>query len=141
YVPLRYLTWTTPPPLGRCLVLLAYWCVIIYMVAAGSVVKDLYFWERIAFRNAWVSITQVPLVYLLATKLNPISLITGVGHERLNWLHRWVARTLFVTATLHGFHFWTQWVIADFVEIELEIMPSVKYGLGAWAVILWSAVT
>lgn len=110
-------------------------------MASGSIIKDAYFWERIAFRNAWVSITQLPLTYLLATKLNWISLITGVSHERLNWLHRWVARTLFVTATVHGFHFWRQWVLADFVEIELEIMPSVKYGLGAWAVLLWSAVT
>lgn len=112
------------------------------MMAAGSVVRDAYFWERIAFRNAWVSVTQVPLVYMLAMKsINPVSLLTGLSHERLNWLHRWVARTLLVTATVHGFHFWRQWVIADFVALELKIMPSVKYGLGAWAVLLWSAAT
>lgn len=141
YVPFRYLTWTSPPPLGRIIILAVYWAVVIYMMAADSVKKDLYFWERVAFRNAWVSVTQVPLVYMLAMKFNPISLITGVSHERLNWLHRWVSRTLFVTATVHGFHFWSQWVIADFVEIELEIMPMVKYGLGAWAVLLWTFVT
>ena len=141
YVPLRRLTWTSPPPLGRCLLLLAYWAVVIYLMAAGSVIKDAYFWERIAFRNAWVTVTQIPLAYMLAMKINPITLITGVSHERLNWMHRWVARTIFVTATVHGFHFWRQWVIADFVELELEIMPSVKYGLGAWAVLLWSFVT
>ncbi|KAJ3493947.1 hypothetical protein NLG97_g4398 [Lecanicillium saksenae] len=47
---------------------------------------------------------------------------------------------MFVTVTCHGFHFWTEWVRADFVEYELELMPMVKYGLGAWAILLWSVV-
>ncbi|SPO04579.1 related to ferric reductase (metalloreductase) [Cephalotrichum gorgonifer] len=141
HVPLRRLSWASPPPLGRVLILLAYWAVIVYMMAAGAVVDDAYFWERIGFRNAWVTVTQVPLLYMLSMKINPITLVTGLSHERLNWLHRWVARTVFVTATMHGFHFWTQWVRADFVELELRIMPLVKYGLGAWAVLLWNVVT
>ncbi|EFQ32844.1 ferric reductase like transmembrane component [Colletotrichum graminicola M1.001] len=138
YIPVRGLRWATPPPLGHVLVLLAYWAVIIYMMANDAVVKDAYFWERIGFRNAWVTLMQMPLVYLLSMKVSPVSLIADISHERLNWLHRWVGRTMFVTATVHGFHFWTEWVRADFVEEQLSILPSIKYGLGAWGLLVWT---
>ncbi|EQL01135.1 Flavoprotein transmembrane component [Ophiocordyceps sinensis CO18] len=105
-----------------------------------AILDDAYYWERIGYRNAWVSLMQLPLLYLLAIKCNPVGWLVGVGHERLNWLHRWVARTMLVTATVHGFHFWTEWARADFVAYELAIMPLVKYGIAAWAVLLWSVV-
>lgn len=140
YVSNPWFSWLTPPPLGRVLVLLVYWAVIIYMMTSNAIVKDAYFWERIGFRNAWVTVTQVPLLYLLASKSNVLAFIAGTSYERLNWLHRWVARTMFVTASVHGWHFWTEWVRADFLEVQLQMMPMVKYGLGAWAVLLWSLV-
>ncbi|KAJ9137047.1 Ferric reductase transmembrane component 3 [Pleurostoma richardsiae] len=141
YIPTRFLSWMTPLPLGRAIALLIYWAVIIYMMAHKVVVKDAYFWERIGFRNAWVTVTQVPLLYLLSSKSSVLGFLAGTSYERLNWMHRWVARTIFVTATVHGWHFWTEWVRADFVELELEMMPMVKYGLGAWAILLWSLVS
>ncbi|KAJ3568581.1 hypothetical protein NPX13_g6374 [Xylaria arbuscula] len=142
YVPVRYLSWMTPPPLGRVLVMLVYWAVIIYMMVAGAVIDDVYFWERIGYRNAWVTVTQVPLLYLLASKTNMIGLIIGTSHERLNWLHRWVARTMFITATVHGFHFWSEWVHYDIVQTELETLSTiVPYGLGAWGILLWMTIT
>ncbi|RYP40387.1 hypothetical protein DL767_001742 [Monosporascus sp. MG133] len=141
YVPTRYFSWMTPPPMGRVLVLLAYWAVIIYMMIHNAIHIDALFWERIGFRNAWIATTQVPLLYLLSSKTNIIGWISGTSYERLNWLHRWVARTMFVTTTVHGFHFWRQWVIADFVQEQLEMMPVIKYGLGGWAILLWMVVT
>ena len=141
HIPIHWLSWASPPPLGRVLILFAYWAVIIYMITYKAIIDDVYFWERIGFRNAWITVTQMPLVFLLSMKTNPIGLITGISHERLNWLHRWVARTMFVTATMHGFHFYTEWVIADFVELELKIMPMVKYGLGGWGILLWMLIT
>ncbi|OPB39177.1 ferric reductase [Trichoderma guizhouense] len=140
FIPLRHFTWLTPPPLGRVLVLLCYWAVIIYFMTWRSIVHDVYFWERIGYRNAWVTLTQLPMLFLLSTKVNIIGFLIGTSHERLNWLHRWVARTMFVTCTVHGFNFWTEWVRADFVELELDAMPMVKYGLGAWAILLWNVV-
>ncbi|KAJ4159475.1 uncharacterized protein LMH87_008375 [Akanthomyces muscarius] len=140
YIPLRGLRWASPLPLGRILVLLCYWAMTIYFMSWRVVAHDATYWERIGFRNAWVSITQLPMLYLLAMKYSPVGFLIGSSHERLNWLHRWVARTMFVTVTCHGFHFWTEWLRADFVQYELEIMPMVKYGLGAWAVLLWSVV-
>lgn len=141
YVPTRFLSWLTPPPLGRVLLLLAYWAVIIYMMAADAIIKDIYFWERIGFRNAWVTMMQVPLLYLLASKANVVAFLLGSSHERLNWMHRWVARTMLVTGAVHGWHFYHQWALADFVEFQLEMMPMVKYGLGAWAVLAWALLS
>jgi NAD(P)H-flavin reductase len=142
YVPVRYLSWMTPPPMGRVLILLVYWAVIIYMMTSNAIIKDVFFWERIGYRNAWVTVTQVPLLYLLASKTNMIGFITGTSHERLNWLHRWVARTMFVTATVHGFHFWSEWVHYDILQDELNTLPTiVPYGLGAWGILLWMTIT
>ncbi|KAK3369794.1 hypothetical protein B0T24DRAFT_533505 [Lasiosphaeria ovina] len=141
YIPVRGVSWLTPPSLGRVIGLLIYWAVIIYMMTAGAIVKDAFFWERIGFRNAWVTVMQVPLLYLLASKCSILGFIAGTSHERLNWLHRWVARTMFVTATVHGWHFYTEWVLADFVEYEMKMMPMVKYGLGAWGILLWSLIS
>lgn len=133
------LAWLNPPSLGRVLVLLIYWSIVIALLVSGAIQKDAYFWERIGFRAAWVSIMQVPLLYLLSSKCSIIAFLIGSSHERINWLHRWVARTLVVTATIHGFHFYTEWVRADLVELELEIMSKiVPYGFGAWAVLLWT---
>uniref|UniRef100_A0A8H7K1H2 ferric-chelate reductase (NADPH) n=1 Tax=Bionectria ochroleuca TaxID=29856 RepID=A0A8H7K1H2_BIOOC len=141
YIPIRGLRWATPLPLGRILVLLAYWAVVAYMMGWNVVEDDVYYWERIGYRNGWVTVAQLPMLYLLAMKVNPIGLLIGSSHERLNWLHRWVARTMLITATVHGFHFWTMWARADFVEYALETTPLVKYGIGAWGILLWLFVT
>lgn len=138
YIPTRFLSWLTPPSMGRVLMLFVYWAVIIYMATAGAIIKDAYFWERIGFRNAWVTVTQIPLLYLLASKSSVIGRIIGSSYERLNWLHRWVARTMFVTASIHGWYFWTEWVRADIVQEQISMMPMIKYGLAAWGLLLWA---
>ncbi|KAM5351114.1 hypothetical protein ACJ41O_003837 [Fusarium nematophilum] len=141
YIPVNGLRWATPLPLGRILVLACYWVLVVYLMSWKVSENDVYYWERIGYRNAWVTLAQFPLLYLLSMKVNVVGFLIGASHERLNWLHRWVARTMFVTATVHGFHFWTMWVRAEFLDYALEIMPLVKYGLAAWAILLWNVVT
>lgn len=141
YIAVKGFSWLTPPPLGRVILLLAYWVIIVYMMTAGAIVEDVFFWERIGFRNAWVTITQVPLLYLLASKCSIVGFVVGTSHERLNWLHRWVGRTMLVTASVHGWHFYTDWARADFVDHQIRMMPMIKYGFGAWGVLLWSLVS
>ena len=133
-----WLSWLSPPPLGRVIFLACYWAVILFMMTNNAVVGDAYYWERIGFRNAWISVTQVPVVYLLASKSSLIGSVIGSSHERLNWLHRWVSRTLLVTVTVHGGFFMAEWVRSDFVNLEIELMPMVKYGMGAWAILVWT---
>ncbi|KAL2264181.1 hypothetical protein VTK26DRAFT_887 [Humicola hyalothermophila] len=141
YIPLRGVSWLTPPSLGRVIALLVYWIIIIYMMTFGAIEHDVWFWERIGFRNAWVTVTQVPLLYLLASKCSLIGFLVGTSHERLIWLHRWVGRTMLVTASVHGWHFYADWARADFVEYQIRVMPMVKYGFGAWAVLFWTLVS
>jgi predicted ferric reductase len=86
-------------------------------------------------------VTQVPLVYFLASKVSLFGHLSGTSFERLHWAHRWVSRTLLVTATVHGWFFFREWYLADFVAIELELMPMVNYGMGAWAILVWNCVT
>ncbi|KAE9370484.1 hypothetical protein N431DRAFT_343586 [Stipitochalara longipes BDJ] len=126
---------------GRVILIVIYWAIIAYMLTDRVVVNDAYYWERVGFRGAWISVTQVPLVYLLASKSSFIGFIIGTSHERLNWLHRWVSRTLLVTVTVHGFFFMAEWVRADFVVLELTFMPVVKYGLAAWGILVWTFLT
>lgn len=127
--------------MGRVMVLLVYWAVVIYMATDGAIVKDAYFWERIGFRNAWVTVTQVPFLYLLASKSSVLGAIAGSSYERLNWLHRWVARTMFVTASLHGWHFYSEYQRSGIVSDMITMMPMIKYGLSAWGLLLWANVS
>ncbi|RMZ79363.1 hypothetical protein DV738_g3305, partial [Chaetothyriales sp. CBS 135597] len=134
------------PPLGNCLILAAYWVMILTMLWTNAILTKSssmygYKWEKVGFRAAWVTVTQLPLIYCLAGKFSIISVLTGVSYERLNWLHRWVARTMFLTAIVHWSYFFTEWSIADIVKLELDMMSMVKYGFGAWAVLGWSVLT
>ena len=88
-----------------------------------------------------MSVTQVPLVFLLAGKVNIAGFFLGSSYVNVNWLHRWVSRTLLVTVTVHGGFFIREWVRADFFRMELEMMPMVKYGLGLWGVLVWTALS
>jgi ferredoxin-NADP reductase len=135
-----------PPALGRCLFLLTYWVVILTMLWSNTILSPsssmyAYKWEIVGFRAAWVSVTQLPLIYLLGGKTNLVSLITGISYERLNWLHRWIARTLFLTVIVHWSFFFREWWVAGFVKLELSMMPMVKYGFGSWAVLGWMVIT
>jgi NAD(P)H-flavin reductase len=111
------------------------------MLCTNSIHKDAYYYERIGFRAAWISIMQVPFVIILAGKVNLIGMLIGSSYERLNWLHRWAARMLFICVTIHGAFFLSEWVKADFVSYELQMMAVVKYGMGAWFVLLWMNLT
>lgn len=141
YFPPLWCEWLSPPPLGRSLAILIYWAIITLFLTAGSIVHDAYYWERVGFRAAWISVTQVPLIYLLAGKVNIISIFFGSSYIDLNWIHRWVSRTLFLTVTIHGGFFITEWVRADFFKLELAMMPMVKYGIGLWAVLAWMTIS
>jgi len=136
----------SPPPLGRVVVIVLYWLVILLCLWTGSILHPgdalyAYKWEKVGFRAAWVSVTQLPLIYLLSCKANPITLIAGISYERLNWIHRWAAITLFFTVVVHWSHFYTEWYLGGIVAIEMEMMTMVQYGFGAWGVVTWMVLS
>ncbi|MCJ1310949.1 hypothetical protein MMC25_004618 [Agyrium rufum] len=142
----RFSKYFSPPSTGRILILSAYWIVLLSFLWTNVILKPNdplygYKWEKVGFRAAWISVTQVPFIVLLSCKLNPISILTGISYERLNWFHRWAARTLFFTIIVHWSFFFREWYIANFVQLEIGMMPMVKFGFGTWAVLGWTIIT
>ena len=136
----------TPPSAGRCITIAIYWLIILTMLWSNVMLGPSdplygYKWEKVAFRAAWVSVTQVPFLFCLACKLNVISLLSGVSYERLNWFHRWASRTIFLTVIVHWSFFFTEWTLADFVNMEIQMMPMVTYGFAAWGVLGWMVLS
>ena len=76
--------------------------------------------ENIGYRAGFISICQLPLIFLLAGKNNIIGFLAGSSYERLNWLHRWTARCLFVTTTIHMGFFMKSWARYDYILEEDE---------------------
>ncbi|KAF2268159.1 metalloreductase-like protein transmembrane component [Lojkania enalia] len=73
-----------------------------------SCVPQPLFWESIEFgspplavRSGMLAVALMPWVVGLSMKANLISLVTGIGHERLNVLHRWGAYLMLVLSIIH----------------------------------------
>ncbi|ORY91592.1 ferric reductase like transmembrane component-domain-containing protein [Leucosporidium creatinivorum] len=76
-----------------------------------------YYWPRtsvsfaygksppLATRTGWMALACLPFLVLLASKANPITLLTGVSHEKLQVFHRWVSWIMFVLGLVHTFPF------------------------------------
>jgi hypothetical protein len=82
-----------------------------------------------AFSNApstgFMTLAQLPFVFLFGTKNNILSLFWQRGYERLNFLHRWAGRGIFLSASLHG-GFW----IHNHLEYNVPILGADKERLG-----------
>jgi NAD(P)H-flavin reductase len=137
----RGFRWLTPPPLGRSIMIVLYMTMILSMLLSFSIEHDVYYYERLGFRAAWISIMQIPFIILLSGKANIIGLLVGSSYERLNWLHRWTSRVLLFTVTFHGGFFYREWIKADFVKLEFQYMPIVKFGIAAWFLLIWMNVS
>ncbi|KAI0645443.1 ferric reductase NAD binding domain-containing protein [Trametes meyenii] len=62
----------------------------------------------IATRSGWISIAIMPFLIVFATKVNPIGMVTGVSHEKLQVYHRWTAWIMYITSLIHTFPFIVQ---------------------------------
>lgn len=72
------------------------------------------FWQSIeygsppvAIRSGMMAVALLPWVVATAMKANIISVITGIGHERLNVLHRWGAYLMLLLSLIHTVPFYT----------------------------------
>lgn len=130
-----------PPPLGNIYLVSLYLILILILLFYDSIVSGPMYYETIAYRAAWCSVAQVPLIFLLAMKNSIVGALIGSSHERLNWLHRTVARCLLFTVTIHFGFFWREWWIYRAIESELQVMTMVKYGLSAWFVLIWIVIS
>ena len=89
------------PPIGTVVMLLVYLSFIMALEFVNNNVEGDQYYQALSLRAAWLTVAQIPLIVLLAGKNNIIGLLVGVSYERLNVLHRWVSRCLFLTVTMH----------------------------------------
>ncbi|KAG2346386.1 hypothetical protein BDR05DRAFT_959248 [Suillus weaverae] len=60
---------------------------------------DAIYWSN---RIAMLASSQFPIVTALGTKNNVVSLVTGISYDRLNYIHRMMARTCFMLLWVHA---------------------------------------
>ena len=93
---------------------------VIFLVAAAFVFVALYtllpqpwYYTSIAFgspplaiRAGMLAVALLPWIIALSMKANVISMLTGIGHERLNVLHRWAAYIMLFLSLIHMIPFY-----------------------------------
>jgi hypothetical protein len=123
------------PPVGSTTILVSYIALILVSCFYAFDPENILQWEDVGYRAGFIAICQIPLVVLLAGKRNIIGFLTSVGYERLNWLHRWVARSLLLTVLIHMGFFVRVWVVFDYLTIKTQEDPLSR---PEWAVgIIW----
>lgn len=55
-----------------------------------------------------IAVAMMPWIVALSMKANFIALLTGIGHERLNVLHRWLAYLCLLLSLIHTIPFYVQ---------------------------------
>ena len=128
--------WTSPT-LGRVLLVLAELVVVLVLCFYKLDPSDQWQWEDVGYRTGFIAAAQLPLVILLAGKNNIVGWLTGVGYEKLNWSHRWVARILFLNVTIHMGFWFTDWARYDYIKVKLKTDVITQRGFSAWCILLW----
>ena len=129
------------PPLGYVILLGANISLVLSISFWKFNLSNNWSWEDIAFRCAWMTLTQLPLIFLMAGKRNIVGALTGTSYERLNLIHRWAARCLFITATCHLAFFFKTWARYHYIKKKLQGDIVTKRGFTAWCVLLWIIIS
>lgn len=99
--------------------------------------NDQWQWEDLGYRTGFIALAQLPLIFILAGKKNIIGLLVGSSYERLSWLHRWTARSLFLTVTIHMSYWFRSWARYEYISHKVRSDPITQRGLAAWSILLW----
>lgn len=89
------------PTVGRTSVVIANAVVLVVLCLYGLDLNNQFTREDVGYRCGVVTVAQLPIIFLLSSKNNIVGYLSGVSYERLNWLHRWCARCMLLTATMH----------------------------------------
>ncbi|KAI1324274.1 hypothetical protein F5Y16DRAFT_381388 [Xylariaceae sp. FL0255] len=92
-----------------------------------------------ADRAGLIFVANLPLLYLLAAKNQPLKILTGRSYEALNIYHRRVGELMCFEALVHfgGILIWRTWIAPDWLMPEdfwhFITHPLVLLGIGAFA--------
>lgn len=99
------------------------------------------YWQSIRFgspplavRSGMMAVAMTPWIFATATKANVLTLITGIGPERLNVLHRWLGYLCLFLSLVHAIPFYVQpvWEDGGMQVFEVLFPPGsgIIYGSG-----------
>ncbi|CAE6425501.1 unnamed protein product, partial [Rhizoctonia solani] len=87
-----------------------------------------------ANRAAHLATSQTPLIVALAGKNNIVTLLTGIGYEKLNVLHRASARSTLILIWVHAFGRWRLglhgYASLDEVDVRFGVVSMAAFSLG-----------
>jgi len=87
----------------------------------------------IAIRTGLMAFGCTPVLIALAGKVNIISLLTGISHEKLNVFHRWVAWMTFVLSLIHAVPFFLQsYWDGPFYGVSKAENLKAQFYVGGW---------
>ncbi|QRW19721.1 Ferric reductase like transmembrane component [Rhizoctonia solani] len=84
---------------GQCLVVTS------YLLLAAFCIFDHPNLLSFPNRPGFIAVAQFPVLFLTAAKYNPLFAFIGRGHDKLNFLHRWVGRGVSLAVAVHAV-FW-----------------------------------
>jgi ferric-chelate reductase len=125
------------PPIGTITLLVGYLAWVILLEFMNNNVAGAQHYTSLAVRAAWLAIAQVPLLILLAGKNNLIGFVSGVSYERLNVIHRWVARVLLFLVTLHVIFLHLAWNAYGLKDLEYATDSCIPTGYAVYVILLW----
>ncbi|KAJ5339321.1 hypothetical protein N7452_006049 [Penicillium brevicompactum] len=117
---------------------------LIFVTLYCFVPQPLYYWSialgspPLAIRAGMLAVAMIPWIVALSTKANFITLMTGLGPERLNGLHRWSAYICLFLSLVHMIPFYITpiWEHGALVNYRLGIPPhAYVYGTGIAALV------
>ncbi|GAB1312163.1 ferric-chelate reductase (NADPH) [Madurella fahalii] len=99
------------------------------------------YWQSIRFgspplaiRSGMMAVAMTPWIFATATKANVLTLITGIGPERLNVFHRWLGYLCLFLSLVHTVPFYIQpvWEDGGMEVFEVLFPPGsgIIYGSG-----------
>ncbi|KAH7912892.1 hypothetical protein BJ138DRAFT_1082687 [Hygrophoropsis aurantiaca] len=91
---------------GQATILVVYFAVMVY----ASFLKSNPFADPL--RTGIVAMSQIPVVYALATKNNILGMFMGLGYEKLNYIHRFAGLLIIIATNLHGLGYIYQWTFS-----------------------------
>ena len=92
-------------------------------------------WSILADRAGLLFAANLPWLYLMAAKNQPIKLLTGDSHENLNLIHRRQGEWMCFLAVLHFGGMMLAWYLSlpkYYTFWGYLMIPYVSWGVGAW---------
>ncbi|ODQ64925.1 hypothetical protein NADFUDRAFT_83069 [Nadsonia fulvescens var. elongata DSM 6958] len=112
---------------------------VLFLVKLGVNAPDNF--ETFGYRGAWLSIGQLPLLIILAGRRSILGFLIGKDAASLNRYHRWVARGLLLTTSLHFLYFMRHWASYNFIAYQFKSDKMTRTGTAAWSILVWIVIS